>query len=61
MKLYLRQLIAVTTVSENIIAMDKLRSAYGEPKRDAEGSYWDVDSEVVHILPQGTTFNAFSQ
>lgn len=57
MKLYTTELIGITTVSENIIALDKLRTMYGEPKRDDRGSYWDVDDEVVSCLPQGTTFS----
>lgn len=58
MKLYTTELIGITTVSENIIALDKLRTKYGEPKRDDKGSYWDVDDEVVHCLPAGTTFGS---
>lgn len=58
MKLYLTQLIQVTTPSENIMTLDKLRNEYGNPKRDAGGSYYDVGDEVVSLLPQGITFNA---
>lgn len=61
MKLYTTELIGITTVSENIIALDKLRTKYGEPKRDEHGSYWDVDDEVVSCLPPGTTFDGVQQ
>lgn len=54
MKLYLTELISVTTPSENIIVLDKLRSKYGEHDRDERGAYYNVDvDEVLHILPQG--------
>ncbi len=54
MKLYLTELIKVTTPSENIIALDALRSKYGEHDRDERGSYYDVDvDEVMQLLPQG--------
>lgn len=58
MKLYLKELIAVTTPSENIVTLDALRTAYGNPKRDDGGSYYDVGEEVVHLMPRGITFNA---
>ncbi len=59
MKLYLTELISITTPSENIIALDKLRSKYGEHKRDSRGSYYDVDpDEVMLLLPAGTTAHA---
>ena len=58
MKLYLRELVAITTPSENIIALDKLRSKYGEHKRDAGGSYFEVDDEVMQCLPAGTSARA---
>jgi len=61
MKLYVTELIGITTVSENIIALDKLRTKYGEPKRDDKGSYWDVDDEVLHCLPEGTVFTGVQQ
>ena len=55
MKLYLTELIKVTTPSENIIVLDKLRSQYGEHSRDERGSYYDVDpDEVMQLLPPGT-------
>jgi hypothetical protein len=56
MKLYLTELIKVTTPSENIIVLDKLRSQYGEHSRDNGGAYYDVDpDEVMLLLPQGTS------
>lgn len=58
MKLYLKDLISITTPSENIVALDKLRSKYGEHKRDDRGAYFDVDDEVMQCLPQGTTASA---
>lgn len=58
MKLYLTELIAVTTPSENIMALDALRCKYGEPERDERGSYYNVGDEVVSLLPAGVTFNA---
>lgn len=61
MKLYTTELIGITTVSENIIALDKLRTKYGEPKRDDKGSYWDVDDEVLQCLPTGTTLTGVQQ
>lgn len=61
MKLYLTELIKVTSPGENIIALDALRSKYGYPNRDEHGSYWDVDDEVVSLLPKGTTFSALYQ
>lgn len=55
MKLYLTELIKITTPSENIIALDKLRDKYGEHKRDERGAYFIVDDEVMSCLPSGTT------
>lgn len=56
-KLYATHLIGITTPSENIVALDKLRSKYGNPERDEHGSYWWVDAEVMHCLPPGTTID----
>jgi hypothetical protein len=61
MKLYLTELIAVTTPSENIIALDKLRTEYGQPQRDERGSYYNVGDEVMYFLPSGVTANAVRQ
>jgi hypothetical protein len=61
MKLYLTELIRITTPGENIIALDKLRRKYGEHKRDDRGSYFDVDNEVMQCLPQGTSAFALPQ
>ncbi len=61
MKLYLRELITVTTPGENILALDALRVKYGDPKRDEGGSYYDVGAEIVQLLPKGITFGAVSQ
>lgn len=61
MKLYTTELIAVTTVTENIVALDKLRTKYGEPERDERGSYWEVDDEVMQCLPPGTTLHGVRQ
>lgn len=61
MKLYAKELITVTTPSENIIALDALRRKYGNPQRDEQGSYWEVDHEVVHLLPRGVTFEVLQQ
>lgn len=58
MKLYLKELIAVTTPSENIVTLDALRTAYGNPKRDDGGSYYDVGEEVVQYLPRNVTADA---
>lgn len=58
MKLYLTELIHITTPSENIIALDNLRRKYGEHKRDARGSYFEVDDEVMQCLPSGTSARA---
>jgi len=61
MKLYLTELIHITTPGENIIALDALRVKYGEPERDDRGSYFNVDDEVVSLLPKGTTFRLDEQ
>jgi hypothetical protein len=61
MKLYLTELIHITTPGENIIALDKLRLKYGEPQRDDRGSYFVVDHEVMQCLPEGTTSVAVPQ
>lgn len=61
MKLYLTELISITTPGENIIALDNLRRKYGEHKRDERGAYFDVDDEVMQCLPQGTTALAVPQ
>lgn len=58
MKLYLTELIRITTPGENIVALDNLRRKYGEHKRDDRGSYFDVDNEVMQCLPQGATAHA---
>jgi len=58
MKLYLKELIAVTTPTENIVTLDALRTAYGNPKRDDGGSYYDVGEEVMQYLPRNVTANA---
>lgn len=58
MKLYLTELIKVTTPSENIIALDKLRGKYGKHQRDAHGAYYDVEPEDLHVLPQGVVVGA---
>lgn len=53
MKLYLTELIKVTTPSENIVALDALRSKYGEHSRDERGAYYNVDvDEVLQLLPK---------
>jgi hypothetical protein len=61
MKLYLTELIRITTPGENIIALDNLRRKYGEHKRDHKGSYFDVDDEVMQCLPKGTSAFALPQ
>lgn len=61
MKLYLKELIGVTTPSENIVALDKLRNKYGDVERDEGGSFFRVDGEVVRCLPEGTTFGTVRQ
>lgn len=61
MKLYATELIPVTSPSENILALDALRSKYGEPQRDERGSFWEVDEEIVSIMPAGVTFNFVRQ
>lgn len=58
MKLYLRDLIPVTTPSENILALDALRSKYGDHQRDEHGAYYDVQPEDLHVLPQGVVVGA---
>jgi len=58
MKLYLRDLIPVTTPTENIVALDALRRKYGEHQRDARGAYYDIGPEDLHILPQGVVVGA---
>lgn len=61
MKLYLTELIQVTTPGENIIALDALRSKYGNPERDEHGSFYRVGPEVVHLLPKDIAYNAVHQ
>jgi hypothetical protein len=58
MKLYLRDLIPVTTPTENIVALDALRRKYGEHQRDARGAYYDIGPEDLRVLPAGITVGA---
>lgn len=61
MKLYLTELIAVTTPGENIIILDKLRSKYGEHYRDSGGAFYHIEAEDLLLLPQGTPVHAVYQ
>lgn len=55
MKLYLRDLIPVTTPMENIVALNALRDKYGAHQRDEHGAYYDIDFEDLSVLPSGVT------
>jgi hypothetical protein len=58
MKLYLRDLIPITTPTENIVALDGLRRKYGDHQRDEHGAYYDIGPEDLHILPAGIIVGA---
>jgi hypothetical protein len=53
MKFYTTYLLVVCdTALQNILALEYLRSTYGEPQRDEQGSYWDIPEgdETVQLL-----------
>jgi len=60
MKLYLRDLIPVTTPMENIVALNALRDKYGKHLRDEYGAYYNVEPEDLSILPTGVSVGAVS-
>lgn len=61
MKLYLRDLIPVTTPIENIVALNALRDKYGAHSRDQHGAYYDIEPEDLHFLPEGIVVGSVLQ